>query len=156
MNMKRFVSLLLVFVMVMSMGAMSVFATTDYTNGTDVFYDATADNDGDGYPDASEAYTVTVPAKIAPGDTASVTAAGTWASNRQLNVDADDTVTMEHSFNPADNKALNVTFAGIAKAGSNTTAVSATESLTVDGIGSALFGTWTGTINYTVEMVTVL
>jgi hypothetical protein len=149
--MKKVLSLLLVLVMVCSF-SVCAFATTDYTNGTLVSYDATADNDGDGQPDASEAWTVTVPAAMAPGDTAAVKAEGTWASNRQLVVTADDTVTLTNSIKAADQKVLDVTFAGITLAGSNTAAVEQSANLSVADISDALFGVWSGTINYDVEM----
>lgn len=153
--MKKTLSLLLVLVMVCSL-SMNVFAANvDYTNGTDVSFNGELDNDGDGNPDASEAYTVTVPATMAPGETAAVNASGTWASNRQLVVTADDSVTLTNSINAADQKVLAVTFAGIVKAGSNTVAVSATEDLTVADISDALFGVWSGTIEYSVEMQNV-
>ena len=150
--MKKVVSLLLVLVMICSLGAVSIFATTDYTNGTAVVYDATADNDGDGNPDATEAWTVTVPATMAPGETAEVHAEGTWASNRKLTVTADAAVTLTNSINANDTKVLDVTFAGIELAGSNTEAVEATEELSIEDIADALFGTWTGHIDYEVEM----
>lgn len=153
--MKKTLSLLLVLAMVFSL-SMNVFATTDYTNGTQVSFNGEADNDGDGNPDASEAYTVTVPAVMAPGDTATVIAEGTWASNRQLVVTADDTVTLTNSINSADQKVLDVTFAGIVKAGSNTAAVSDSAELSIANIENALFGTWSGLIEYDVEMQNIV
>lgn len=152
--MKKTLSLLLVLAMVFSL-SVNVFATTDYTNGTQVSFNGEADNDGDGNPDASEAYTVTVPAVMAPGDTAAVTAEGTWASNRQLVVTADDTVTLTNSINSADQKVLDVTFAGIVKAGDNNVAVSDSADLSIANIENALFGTWSGLIEYNVEMQNV-
>ena len=149
--MKKILSLLLVGIMVVSM-VPTAFATTNYTNGTQVTYDATADNDGDGNPDSAEAWTVTVPALLAPGASGNVVAQGTWASNRKLTVTADDDVTLTNSINAADQKVLDVTFPGIELAGSNTAAVSDTKDVSVAGIDNALFGTWSGKFNYNVEM----
>ena len=136
----------------------TAFATTNYTNGTDVEYDAANDDtigdiNGDGQPDNTEYYTVTVPALMAPGASGNVVAQGTWASNRKLVVTADDDVTLTNSINAADQKVLDVTFPGIELAGSNTTAVSDTKAVSVAGIDNALFGTWSGTFYYNVDMV---
>jgi hypothetical protein len=149
--MKKIISLFLVLVMVFSV-SIPVFATTDWSNGTLVSFDAEADNNGDGQPDSVEAYTVTVPARMQPGETAKVIVSGTWASNRKLVVDADDTVTLVNSIKASDKKILDVTFANIAKEGDNTVAVSGDADISVESITNALFGEWSGTITYTVEM----
>lgn len=149
--MKKILSLLLVGIMVISM-IPTAWATTNYTNGTQVQYNAEADNDNDGQPDHSEAWTVTVPALLEPGASGDVVAQGTWASNRKLVVDAADSVTLANSINTNDTKELVVTFAGIELAGSNTVAVSATEAVGVADIEDALFGTWSGIFYYQVGM----
>lgn len=146
--MKKMISLLLVMVMVFSI---PVFATTvDHAQGTKVVYDASN----------AESYTVTVPATMAPGETASVSVAGTWASNRQLNVSASEKVTLTNSINAADTKELPVTFAKIALVGDNTTAITADTAgakadISVAAIENALFGTWSGKITYEVNMTDV-
>ena len=150
--MKKILNLLLVGIMVVSI-VPTTFATTNYTNGTQVSYNAEADNDGDGQPDHSEAWTVTVPALLEPGAAGNVVAQGTWASDRKLVVTADDTVTLVNSINANDQKVLDVTFAGIELAGSNTVAVTDTKAVSVSAIENALFGTWSGTFYYDVEMV---
>ena len=155
--MKKILSLLLVGIMVVSM-VPTAFATTNYTNGTDVEYDAANDDtigdiNGDGQPDNTEYYTVTVPALMAPGASGNVVAQGTWASNRKLTVTADEDITLTNSINAADQKVLDVTFPGIELAGSNTAAVTDTKAVSVAGIDNALFGTWSGTFYYDVEMV---
>ena len=153
--MKKILSLLLVGVMVFSM-IPAAYATTDYTNGTQVSYNAEADNDGDGNPDHAEAYTVTVPALLAPGGEGNVVAQGTWASNRKLTVTADPDVTLTNSINSADQKVLTVTFPGIELAGSNTAAVTDTKAVSVADISNALFGTWEGHFEYNVEVVEII
>lgn len=150
--MKKILSLLLVGVMVFSM-IPAAYATTDYTNGTQVSFNAEADNDGDGQPDSVEAYTVTVPAKLAPAGSGDVVAQGTWSSARKLVVTADPDVTLTNSISGADEKVLTVTFPGIELPGSNTAAVTDTKAVSVAGIDNALFGTWSGTFYYDVEMV---
>ena len=155
--MKKILSFLLVGIMIVSM-VPSAFATTNYTNGTDVEYNAADDDtigdiNGDGQPDNTEYYTVTVPALMAPGASGNVVAKGTWASNRKLTVTADDDVTLTNSINAADQNVLDVTFPGIALQGSNTAAVTDTKAVSVAGIDNALFGTWSGTFYYDVEMV---
>lgn len=157
--MKKILSLLLVGIMVMSM-IPTAFATTNYTNGTQVEYDAAADDtigdsNNDGSPDNVEYYTVTVPAKLAPAGSGDVVAQGTWASNRKLNVTADETVTLTNTISGADEKVLDVTFPGISLVGSNTAAVSDTKVVSVADIEAALFGTWEGVFEYNVEMVDV-
>lgn len=150
--MKKILSLLLVGIMVVSM-IPTAFATTNYTNGTQVSFNAEADNDGDGQPDSVESYTVTVPAKLAPAGSGDVVAQGTWASNRKLVVTADKDVILTNSINAADEKVLTVTFPGIELPGSNTAAVSDTKVVSVADIEAALFGTWEGVFEYNVEMV---
>ena len=124
----------------------SVFATNDYQEGTQVSYTGTG----------TESYTVTVPAKLAPGAEGDVIASGTWASNRKLVVTADATVELANSLNANDTKVLDVTFAGIALAGSNKVAVSDTKAVGVEVMpADALFGSWSGTFYYRVEMTDV-
>ena len=151
--MKKIVSLGLAGLMLVSACPMVYAADVDYSQGTNVVYDASQiDADGDGQPDNVEAYTVTVPALLAPGGAGDVTASGTWASDRQLVVDAADDVVLTNSINSADTKTLVVTFDGITLAGDNTQGVSATEEVSVADIENALFGTWSGTFTYNVEM----
>ena len=140
--MKKVLSLLLVGIMVVSM-IPTALATTDYSNGTQVVYTATG----------SESYTITVPALLTPGSNGTVTLQGTWAENRTITVTADPTVTLTNSIKAEDQKVLDVTFAGISEAGSNTGSQTFTESVSVADIESALFGTWSGKFNYNVDIV---
>ena len=140
--MKKILSLGLVAVMALSMVPMAYAADVDYTNGTQVTYAGTG----------AEAYTVTVPAELAPGASGTVTLEGTWASNRQVTVSADANVVLTNSINAQDTKTLTVTFGGITLAGDNNVAVSDTEAVSVADISDALFGTWSGKFNYNVEI----
>lgn len=134
--MKKMMSLVLALVMVCSL---CVTAFADDT--TKVTYVGTG----------TEEYTVTIPASLAPGGSGEVKVKGTWASNRKLSVSAPSSVTLTNSIDSG-TKTLAVTFAGIAKTGDNTHAVSDTKTISVADISDALFGTWSGNINYTVSM----
>ena len=157
--MKKLLSLGLVAAMAVSAMPMA-YATTDVSNGTEVEYLGSKTTiDGEGNEVYAEAYTVTVPAKMAPGDSAFVKAEGTWASNRKLVVDAADSVTLGNSINTNDTKELVVTFAGIELAGDNNVAVAnydadnQGEAIAVANIENALFGTWSGVFTYTAGIV---
>ena len=114
----------------------------DYSIGTQVVYNATG----------SESYTITVPAKLVPGQGGSVVLAGTWADNRVVTVTADENVTLVNSILESDTKTLKVTFDGISETGDNTQALSFTEDVSVADISNALFGTWSGKFNYNVSV----
>ena len=141
--MKKILSLTLAALLLVSMIPTAMAAENNWQGGTKVEYTAAT----------NEQYTVTVPATLAPGGSGDVVASGTWGSNRKLTVTADDDVTLTNSINAADQKVLDVTFAGIEKAGDNTATVTATEAVSVANIENALFGTWSGKFNYNVEMV---
>jgi hypothetical protein len=139
--MKKPISLLLA--TVMAFGTIgTAFATTDAGNGTVVSYTGTG----------SEAYTITVPATLTPSSNGDVEANGTWASNRKLVVTAPATVTLTNDISGADEKVLDVTFAGIAREGDNNRAINVVENIAVGAIENALFGKWEGKIVYTVGM----
>lgn len=126
-------------------------APVDYATGTQVVFDAEADNDGDGQPDNAESYTITVPAKLAPGAEGTVTLSGAWASNRVVTVTAESSVTLVNNIASLDQKILDVLFDGISETGSNTEAQTFTEKISVADIEAALFGTWSGKFNYNVD-----
>lgn len=116
--------------------------TNDHTAGTLVVFEATN----------NESYTITVPAKLNPGQSGIVTLAGRWPSNKTISVTAEPTVTLTNSILASDQKVLDITFIGISKAGNDTTAQTFTESVSVEGIENALFGTWNGKFNYNVSV----
>lgn len=163
--MKKLVSLLLAGSLVLS--TIPTAFAVDYTAGTQVSYNSNADNDGDGYPDSTEAYSITVPAKLAPGDTGYVVAEGTWASNRKLIVNiasnpvtGRQSVTLTNDIDSSNTKELDIAFEGISLFGSNTTAVTNVDAtnapygtpVSVADIENALFGTWSGIFNYNAEI----
>ena len=141
--MKKIISFVLAALLLVSAVPMA-HATNDYTAGTKVEYTA-ANN---------EAYTITVPAQLAPGGSGTVTLQGTWADNRIITVTAEPTVTLTNSIKAEDQKVLNVNFDGISEAGSNTSKQTFTEPVSVEGISNALFGTWSGKFNYNVDSTT--
>lgn len=105
----------------------------------------------------TEAYSVSVPASLAPGGSGDVKVSGTWADNRQVTVSADQKVVLTNDILNTDQKTLKVTFAGIKKTGNNLKAITASDTgctgtVSVENISKALFGTWKGTFNYTVEI----
>ena len=140
--MKKILSLTLAALLLVSMIPTAMAAENNWQGGTKVEYTAAT----------NEQYTVTVPATLAPGAAGDVVASGTWGSNRKLTVTADKDVTLTNSINAADQKVLDVTFAGIELTGSNTESVSDTKQVAVANITDAIFGTWSGTFNYNVAM----
>lgn len=139
--MKKVFSLLLAVLMLVS-AVPAAYATNDYTQGTQVVFEATG----------TEAYTITVPALLAPGGSGTVTLSGTWADNRIVTVTADPTVTLTNSIKATDTKTLDVNFDSISEAGSNTTSQKFTQDISIGSITDALFGTWSGKFNYNVEV----
>ena len=140
--MKKVISLLLAGVMMVSAVPVTFAAgTQDHSLGTQVTYTA-ANN---------ESYFITVPAKLNPGQSGTVTLDGYWPDSKTVTVTAEKTVTLKNSIKAADTKTLNVTFLGISEAGSNTSKQTFTETVSVEGISNALFGTWSGKFNYNVN-----
>lgn len=156
--MKKMLSLVLASVMALSL-CVSAFAANTYNGSgenasTEVTYSGSV----------TESYTVTVPATLAPGASGDVTAVGNWASNRKLNVQPDATVTIRNSLNAAETRVLDITGGVIDLAGDNTQAITADTvgaktQVSVanfsDQVKTPLFGTWSGTFNYTIGMADV-
>lgn len=149
--MKKIFSTILAVVMAISMTTVAWAApdpdTPDISGGGDNNQTTTVTYTGNG----TESYTVTVPASLTPGASGNVKISGTWASNRELKVTADSTVTMTNNLDKG-TKTLAVAFDGINRIGNNETAISDTEAISIENISNALFGTWTGSISYTVSM----
>ena len=151
--MRKILSLMLAIIMLVS-AIPAAYATTDVSNGTEVEYLGSKTTiDGEGNEVYAEAYTVTVPALLAPGESGNVVAEGTWPSNRKLIVSADEIVTLSHSINTSDKKDLEVGFDGIELIGSNTATVTNTKVVSIANIDNVLFGTWNGTFYYQVQLV---
>ena len=102
--------------------------------------------------DSKSVYEVTVPATLAPGGSGEVKVSGTWASNMTVKVTASETVTLTNDIDGS-TKTLDVEFDGISQAGDNTNSILVNATISVEEITNALFGTWSGTIYYNVELV---
>lgn len=94
-------------------------------------------------------YEVEVPAAMTPGDSADVTVKGNWSSTQTLKVTAPEKVTLYNGNQSID---IAITFAGINAAGNDLANCSATADLQLAD-ASVKFGTWTGVIEYNVELV---
>ena len=140
--MRRILSFILIVSMCLSSipTSYAMLNENDYRAGTKVEYTATNE----------ESYTITVPAKLSPGQSGTVKLEGSWPQNRVLTVTADKTVTLTNSINTSDTKTLDVYFDGISEQGDNTRAQTFTQSVSVQTIKNALFGTWNGRFNYNV------
>lgn len=150
--MKKILSLTLAALMVVSMVPTAFAADVDYKNGTEVEYTGTRSTvEDDGSVTHNAEYTITVPAKLAPGGSGTVTLEGYWPSDATVKVTAEEKVEVVNDINSADKKELAVTFASIEKAGSNTAIVTASAPVSVANIENALFGKWAGKFNYNVE-----
>ena len=132
--------------MVILVVAMSTTAyasnAVNWEHGTDVTYIATA----------TEHYTITVPARLAPGETGDVIAEGAWPTNRVLIVDADDIVRLTNSIDSNEYKELQVEFNGMYIQGSTIENLHEEADISVSQITKALFGVWSGTFEYSVSL----
>ncbi|MBE6037084.1 MAG: hypothetical protein E7223_05695 [Clostridiales bacterium] len=135
--MKKFVSLLVVVVLALSM-SVAVYAD-DYA--TEVKYT------GQG----TEEYIVTVPAVLEPGASAeSVYLEGAWPSYMTVSLTAPETVDVVNNLDGS-KKTLDVNFGDIVQVGNNTDSISVSAEISVGEITNALFGTWKGVITYTLN-----
>ena len=153
--MKKILSLTLAALMVVSMvpTAFAAEAGGNWAGGTAV--DVTGEKTvvaADGSETHNAEYTLTVPAKLAPGANGTVTLEGYWPSDATVKVTADAKVNMVHSINSNDTKDLVVTFGGIEKAGANFGSQTFDAQVSVAAMPEgAMFGTWHGVFNYQVE-----
>lgn len=98
---------------------------------------------------AASYYEVEVPATMAPGGNADVTVDGFWRSTETLKVTAPEKVTLYYGDQSID---VGITFAGISQAGNDQVDSTASANLKLAD-ASVKFGTWTGVIEYEVELV---
>lgn len=100
----------------------------------------------------SSYYELVVPMVMAPGETATVSAVGTWDSDSALEVSADETVTLICE-EDSDEMDLAIFFDGIFEFGNDGEETNASEAISVESIDSNVIGTWEGTFNYNVSLV---
>ena len=139
--MKKYLSLALALIMVLSLSATAFAAENPEAATTSVSYT------GNGI----ESYTITVPSSMAPGDTGNVKVDGTWATNRKIVVTAPETVTLTNDIDGGQ-KTLALSFEGLDETGDNTVENHLSASISVEGIDNALFGTWSGNVEFSVSM----
>ena len=139
--MKKYLSLALALIMVLSLSATAFAAENPEAATTSVSYT------GNGI----ESYTITVPSSMAPGDTGNVKVDGTWATNRKIVVTAPETVTLTNDIDGGQ-KTLALTFEGLDETGDNTVENHLSATISVEGIDNALFGTWSGNVEFSVSM----
>lgn len=96
----------------------------------------------------TEEWTVTVPAKMVPGDTGTVKAEGTWAADKFLNVTCPTSVTLTYGAQTMD---VAITDGRFSLIGNSVDPVSKEVEIAVED-ASRLFGTWTGVLEYKVEL----
>lgn len=91
--MKKILSLALASAMVVAALPVAYAAEneTDHSNGTEITYIGSQEVAAGG---AGDVWTVTVPAKMVPGDTGTVKAEGMWAAHKFLAVKSPKTVTL--------------------------------------------------------------
>jgi len=154
--MKKILSLALAAAMMVSAipAAYAAENEADYTAGTQITYMGTQEEAAGG---AGDVWTVTVPAKMVPGDTGTVKAEGMWDANKYLQVTAPKTISLAYGAQSMD---VGITFGlaysaentGFALLGNSISEVTTSHDLTV-AEASRLFGTWTGVLNYDVNLV---
>lgn len=138
--MKKFISFILIMCCLFS--TLSAYAVNEKSAFTQVAYNGT----GTSY------YELDVPAKMAPGDTGTVSLSGTWEASRQIKVYSDGGVLMKNSSNDEDIY-LEIYFDGINAPGNNVNPISVSKSIDIDFMDHILFGTWNGVFNYYVDVL---
>lgn len=156
--MRKVICLLLAIFMCMSVCA---YAANETSSSTLVEYTGSREPSGGGEGgggDSSETvgeyYEITVPALMNPGDIKTVSVIGYWAANRKLTVTADTKVTMTNTKDES-TRDLNVAFDSISERGSNTTQMNLSSDISVQEMNDVIFGTWRGTITYTISVTNV-
>ena len=136
--MKRILNILLAAALLVS--AVPTAFAADSSEGTDIVMTGAY---------ATETYTVTVPAQLAPGDSGEVVLKGGWSPNKTVKVSCPNSVTLTYEGQTID---VGISFPGITQAGSMDDAINRVETISVES-KSVAFGTWTGHLAYTVEVV---
>lgn len=96
-----------------------------------------------------ENWSLTVPAKLEPGQTGYVTLSGSWGDGQQVSVEADSSVTLESDL--GDSRTLGVYFDDISVSGSEGSSVFETHAIEIEDMNS-LFGEWSGKFSYRINI----
>lgn len=146
--MKKILSLALASAMVVAALPVAYAAEneTDHSNGTEITYIGSQEEAAGG---AGDVWTVTVPAKMVPGDKGTVKAEGMWNSDKFLNVGAPSSVTLTYGAQTMD---VTITGGSFSLIGNSAEAVSKEVEIAVED-ASRLFGTWEGLVEYKVELI---
>lgn len=129
---KRLISIVLILFIILILPTLFVYAANETSN--------------------TESYDLTVPAHMAPGETADVVLTGNWALNEVVTVTVSDSIEMVNSINKTDVVELGISFNNIEQNGNNANITQVTEQITIDEMPSVLFGNWEGYIVYQVDM----
>ena len=101
-----------------------------------------------------EEYLVTIPAKMYPNTSSDVVVEGQWASNRVVNVTADESVELINTLNITNKTKLDVNFNSIKANGDDLESKKIVETILVGDLDAKmLFGSWKGNFDYNVEIV---
>lgn len=145
--MKKILSLALAAVMLVSALPVAYAADVPVEQGTAVTLIGEAESD----------YTITVPAQLQPGQSGTVTVQGIWSVYESITVSTASTVKLisqDTLYYDEKSVTANVEFDGIEADGQDSTKVTVTGDIAIaDMDKSALFGTWTGLIEYDVETI---
>ena len=144
--MKKFISVLLIIFFILSNLSIVQVSASDFNDleqGTQIVCQGVGIED----------YSVTVPAKLAPGESGTVTLTGTWSEDRVVAVYADTSVTLTNNANAAQQSVVSVRFPGIVKNGDDFTPQTFTQEITVGQITDVLFGKWRGIFHYNIDVM---
>ena len=139
-ELKKIICFILIMCCVLS--SLSAYAVKEESAFTQLVYNGT----GESY------YELDVPAKMAPGDSGTVSLSGTWEASRIIKVSSDWDVVMKNSTDDEEIY-LEIYFDGITAFGDNVNEISVSKSIDIDYMDHILFGTWNGIFNYYVDVV---
>ena len=147
--MKKVITLILALLLLGSLSVGAFAATGNSSQSQTVSYSN----------NAGSSYTVTVPAKIdltAAGGSGEVSVKGNWAANETLTVTCPAEVTLTNNIVTTETQPVSVSLgsenAGITQTGNNASESTASATLIVGEVKDALFGVWTGTVEFTVAL----
>ena len=98
-------------------------------------------------------YTVTIPAKLSPGEIGSVVLNGLWSSEKQIVITVDKTITLVNELDVTERQTLNVYFNDIKANGNELETKMVSENISIEEMPqNILFGSWNAQLNYTIEI----